>query len=247
MDHLPLFPLGSVLVSPPGHGGEILIGTTERGGVVVDGSLVARRQLAGIPVADGRGDACTMASPEVSAFEGNAFACEIPEPVRAPLGAGGSKAGARGKAGAKPASAARPEAAVVFAPPSTRYDAIASLDAVGRDGAVTQVLAAREPSGTLHVRVQEAGAPRAFEATLEGVGAQLALVDLDLDGTPEIVTTADSLEDHLVVSSVSRVGITERLRFPAKEGVRAVGVCPPEERGVPALVAVVGSEVWVVR
>ena len=41
--------------------------------------------------------------------------------------------------------------------------------------------------------------------------------------------------------------MTARLRFPAKEPVRALGVCPPEEKGVPGFVAVVGNEVWLVR
>ena len=227
-------PIASVVVSPRGHRGEILIGTTDRGGVVLDASLVARRQLAGLPVPGGHGDACTTPSPEASAFEGNAVACEIAPPI-VPI------------AGAKAPKAAKVEPVVMFTPPSTRYDALATLDAVGRDGAVTQVVAAREPGGRLRVRRQEAGVARAFEATLEGVGAQLALVDLDLDGVPEIVTTADSGDDHLIVSSFTKLGITARLRFPAKDGVRAIGVCPPEERGVPGLVAVVGSEVWLVR
>jgi hypothetical protein len=52
----------------------------------------------------------------------------------------------------------------------------------------------------------------------------------------------------LLVSSVARSGqLTPRLRFPARDGVRAVGVCPPEQKGAPGLVAVVGSEVWLVR
>ena len=38
-----------------------------------------------------------------------------------------------------------------------------------------------------------------------------------------------------------------RLHIPAPAGVRALGVCPAEARGEPALVAVVGSEVWVIR
>ncbi|NVL67692.1 hypothetical protein, partial [Escherichia coli] len=70
---------------------------------------------------------------------------------------------------------------------------------------------------------------------------------LDLDGVPEIVTTSDGPDDVVLVSSLAKGVITPRLRFRAKEGVRAVGVCPPEEKGVPGLVAVVGSEVWLVR
>ena len=229
-------PIASVLVSPPGHRGEILLGTTDRGGVVVDALLIARRQLTGLPVPGGDGDACTVPSPEASAFEGNAIACDVPPPVERPT--------APAKGATRPAKV---EPVVMFTPPVTRYDAVAALDAVGRDGSVAQIIAAREPSGKLRLRRQDPGGARPIEATMEGIGAPLALVDLDLDGVPEIVTTSDSPDELLLVSSFARGLVTPRLRFPAREGVRAIGVCPPEEKGVPGLVAVVGNEVWLVR
>ena len=231
-------PIASVLVSPPGHRGEIFLGTTERGGVVVDASLIARRQLTGLPVPGGDGDACTVASPEASAFEGNAIACDVPAAAlerERPASAKGSR------------RSAKVEPVVVFTAPTPRYDAVAALDAVARDGSIAQIVVAREPGGRLRLRRQDGGGARPIETTMEGAGAQLALVDLDLDGTPEIVTSADSGDDLVLVSSFTRGLVTPRLRFPAKEGVRAIGVCPPEERGVPALVAVVGTEVWLVR
>ena len=227
-------PIGSVLVSPPGHRGEILLGTTDRGGVAVDASLTAKRQLNGLPVPGGDGDACTVASADASAFEGNAIACDVPPPPDKP------GPPARGRTG-------KLEPEVVFTPPVARYDSVASLAVVARDGSVSQVIAVREPSGRLRVRRHEPGGARPVEATLEGAGAQLALVDLDLDGTPEIVTTSDASDELLLVSSFARGLLTPRLRLPARDGVRAMGVCPPEERGVPGLVAVVGNEVWLVR
>ena len=226
-------PITSVLVSPPGHRGEILLGTSDRGGVVLDASLVARRQLTGLPVPGGEGDACTIPSADTSAFEGNAVACEIPPP--APPAPRGSRP-------------VKNEPAVVFTPPLARYDAVASLAAVGRDGAISHLVAAREPNGKLRIRLQAPGNVRPVEAVMEGTGAQVALVDLDLDGTPEIVTTSDGTsDDQLLVSSIARGLVTPRLRFPAPAGIRAVGVCPPEEKGVPGVVAAVGSEVWIVR
>lgn len=231
-------PLASVLVSPPGHRGEILLGSTERGGVAVDAALVARRQLTGLPVIGGDGEACTVPSPEVSAFEGNAMPCDPPAPPQA----------AAGGAAAKTAPAKPVEPPPVFVPPATRYDAVAALDAVARDGSIAQIVAVREPSGKVRVRRQDAGNARPVEATMDGAGAQLALVDLDLDGVPEVITTSEGADDLVLVSTFSKTGqLTPRLRFPAKEGVRAVGVCPPEDKGLPGLVAVVGSEVWLVR
>lgn len=231
-------PLASVLVSPPGHRGEILVGTTDRGGVAVDAALVARRQLTGLPVIGGDGDACTTPSPDAGAFDGNAVACDLPVVTRP----------AAGSAAAKAAAAKTVEPPTVFVPPTARYDAIATLDAVARDGSVAQIVAAREPGGKLRLRRQDAGGAKPIEVTIDGAGAQLAVVDLDLDGVPEIVTTSDGPEDLVLVSTFTKTGqLTPRLRFPAKEGVRAIGVCPPESKGLPGLVAVVGSEVWLVR
>jgi hypothetical protein len=130
---------------------------------------------------------------------------------------------------------------------AARYDAIVTLEAVARDGGVAEVTVTREPGGRLKVRRHDPGTTKPIEVAVENVGAQLALVDLDLDGIPEIVTTTENEADMLVVSSFTRGQVVARLRYPAKEGVRAVGVCPPEERGVPAIVAVVGGEVWLVR
>ncbi|MDB4937964.1 MAG: hypothetical protein JWP87_4936 [Labilithrix sp.] len=231
-------PLATVLVSPRGHRGEILVGTTDRGGVAVDAALVARRALTGLPVPGAEGEGCAGPSAETSAYEGNVLPCDPPVAPKPPAGAG---------AAAKAAAAKPVEPLPLFLPPAPRYDAIATLDAVARDGSVSHIVAVREPGGKLHVRRQDLGAARPIEATLEGVGAQLAVVDLDLDGTPEIVTTSDGPDDVMVVSSFAKGVLSPRLRFPAKEGVRAIGVCPPEERGVPGLVAVVGSEVWLVR
>jgi len=237
-------PLASVIVSPPGHRGEILLGSTDRGGVVVDASLVVRRQLTGLPVPGGGGDACAQPSFEASAFDGYAVACSVGG------GAAGASAGGGGAAGAGAGASAKGELPIAFMPPSGRFDAIAALDLVARDGSVGQIVATREPGGKLRVRRQDgASGAKPVETSVDGIGAQLAIADLDLDGVPEIVTTADAAtDDVLVVSSFGPAGqLTPRLRFAAKEGVRAVAVCPPEDRGVPAVVAVVGSEVWLVR
>ena len=231
-------PLASVLVSPRGHRGEILLGTTDRGGVVIDGALVARRQLAGLPVTGGEGEACATPNPELGSYEGNVVPCDLPPPPKPTTGAGGA---------AKTARPLPAEPLPLFIPPVPHYDAIATLDAIGKDGSVAHIVAVREPSGRMRLRRQEVGAPRPTEVVLEGTGAQVALVDLDLDGSPELVTTNDGPDDGIVVSSFAKGTVTARLRFPAKEPVRALGVCPPEEKGVPGVVAVVGNEVWLVR
>ncbi len=137
------------------------------------------------------------------------------------------------------ADSARP--GVLASPPGRRFDAFAGADIVQRDGTVKPIWADREPGGRLRIRYGD----QSF--AVDGAGAQVAVADLDLDGVPEVVTTSDSGDDALVVSSWTPQGLRPRARLAAPQGVRALGVCPPEARGVPALVAVVGGEVWLWR
>jgi hypothetical protein len=119
---------------------------------------------------------------------------------------------------------------------------MAAADIVRPDGSTRSAVAAHEPGGRLDVRFGEAA--RSFD----GAGAQLAIGDLDQDGSPEIVTSASAADDAITVWSWD--GSSEprqRLTLPAPGGVRAICICPPEEGGAPALVAVVSDEVWIVR
>ena len=138
-----------------------------------------------------------------------------------------------------PPEGARP--VVLATPPGRRFDAFASADIVQRDGSTRSIWADREPGGKLRIRFGDQS------MTVDGAGAQIAVGDLDLDGVPEIVTTSDTGDDALVVSSWSAQGLRPRARLVAPQGVRAIGVCPPEARGIPAVVAVVGSELWLWR
>jgi len=212
-------PTASVVV-PRSRRGELLVGMTDRGAVAVDAMLLTRRQLTGLPIPGTDGEACASASPELGAFEGSGLACAPP-----PKG----------------------DPAAVLPAPAARFDAIAALDLVAKDGSVTQVVAAREPTGKLRLRRSDASG-KSIEAPIESAGAQIALSDLDLDGSPEIAFSGDVADnDVLAVWSWRPNGLVQRLRFPTKEGIRAIAACPPEEKGLPALVAVVGSEVWLVR
>ena len=85
--------------------------------------------------------------------------------------------------------------------------------------------------------------------SMEGTfGAQLAVGDIDQDGMPDVATTVDGADDAVNVFSLSSSGeIRGRLHLAAPAGVRALAMCPAEARGEPALVAVVGSELWLVR
>lgn len=212
-------PAASVVV----RSGELLLGMTDRGAVAIDASLAPRRALTGLPLAGSDGEACAAAVPELGAFDGNGIACEVP-------------------ASGDPPS--------VVTMPANRFDAAATLRLVGKDGATSQVFAAREPGGKLRLRRTDPGG-KTTDAPIDGVGAQIALADLDLDGIPEIAFSGDARidtdTDALVVWSWRPNGFVQRLRYPTKESIHAIAACPPEERGVPALVAAVGGEVWIIR
>jgi len=130
---------------------------------------------------------------------------------------------------------------VVEAQLPPRFDAISELRYVDSSGAAHRALATREPSAKLRARIDGVEV-----LALDGVGAQVLLADLDLDGVPELVTTAAEGDDRLVITSLEKAPRV-RMRADAKEGVRALGVCPPEASGKPVLVAAVGQEVWLVR
>ena len=207
-------PVGSIVLAPQPHPGELFVGTTDRGGVALDAMLGLRRPLTGIPIPGADGDACMAPEPAANAFSAG-IACVPPS---------------------------KGDPAVVL--PATRFDAIAALSLVGKDGIVTDVSAARDPGGKVRLHRSDV----AKELALDGAGAQLALADLDLDGTAEIAVSGDPAEgDSLTIYSWRNNGLAQRLKLPTKEPVRALAACPPEERGLPALVAVVGNEVWLVR
>jgi hypothetical protein len=134
----------------------------------------------------------------------------------------------------------RPRLAV----PAPRFDTFAAANVVDVGGSVRSVIAVREPSGKLILKDGDT------QVAPEGVyGAQLAVLDFDQDGIPDLATSIDGPDDALNVWTWSGPGpeLRGRLHLAAPGGVRALAVCPSEEHGQPALVAVVGPEVWLVR
>jgi hypothetical protein len=134
----------------------------------------------------------------------------------------------------------RPRMAV----PSPRFDAFASAAIVDPRGATQPVVVVREPSGRVKLKMGDA-----LAAPEGDFGAQLAVGDMDQDGVPDVATTVDGPDDAVNVFSWTP-GATDlrgRLHIAAPGPVRALAMCPAEANGEPALVAVVGSELWIVR
>ena len=125
--------------------------------------------------------------------------------------------------------------------PATHFDALSIAELVGKGGASHLLVAVREPSGALRLRAGDK------DEKLGSAGAQLAVGDLDEDGVAEVATTAESGADGITIASWRGDELVPRVRIPAPTGVRALAVCPPEDAGPSAVVAVVAGEVWVVR
>jgi len=125
-------------------------------------------------------------------------------------------------------------------------DALAGARLVGKGGSVGVVRAGRA-LGTSSVVVSFG----ARTETVEQAGAQLAVGDLDGDGTAEIVTSLDTREpgaDAVVVRSLlANRGLKERFRVPVPNGVRALSVCPLRSVGIAPIVVATGDELWVIR
>jgi hypothetical protein len=194
--------------------GAVYVGSTDRGGLELAPDLALRAALVGVPAAGGDDVVCLRPEPAAGAFDGAPIGC-LP----------------RGEPGPK------------MALPAPRFDAFASANVIDPAGEVHAVVAVREPSGRLRLKMGEA------TRVPEGVfGTQLAVGDLDQDGVPELVTTATGPADAIRIDSWSgTAAFRDRLRLAAPSGVRALAICPPEDHGRPVLVAIVGDEVWLVH
>lgn len=126
------------------------------------------------------------------------------------------------------------------------FDAVAGAVLVGKDGRSRLVRAGRA-LGTSVATVSDGR----LRATVEPVGAQLALGDLDGDGAAELVSSLDTRDpklDAVVVRTVvPNQPAAERFRVAVPAGVRALGVCPQRAGAMSPLVVATGDGVWIIR
>jgi hypothetical protein len=129
---------------------------------------------------------------------------------------------------------------------SGRTDAFAAhrdFDAMGRPRRFT---AFRDPRSRL-LTLQRAGVDDASQQ-IPGVGAQVALGDLDLDGNVEILTTEDTLdrgEDALTVRTWADGTPTVRTRSPVPTGIDAIAICPHDRRPIARILVATAQAIWV--
>ena len=129
----------------------------------------------------------------------------------------------------------------------TATDAVAGARLVGPDGRPRAVRAGRianEPNAII-------SDDRGQSARLAGVGAQLAVADLDGDGQPELLSAIDTLDpkaDALVVHTWQNDGrLVERFRLGVPAGVQAIAACPVESAGLSQIALMTGAGIWIVR
>ncbi len=128
----------------------------------------------------------------------------------------------------------------------TAPDAVAGALLLDASGKPYRVRAGRDPRSDEAWLVDDRGT----RASVKGAGAQLAVADLNGDGTPELLTSVNTLDpkhDALVVYSLEQQVLRERFRLPITTGVHALGVCPWQGGGIAPVVVGTATELWVVR
>ena len=198
----------------------LLVGITDRGGVALDRSLTL---VGSAPrCSPYRRRRLRRRRARDGAFEGDPFVCADPGGERRHPGRAWSSAAVRRVRGG---------------------------DVIGRDGVAKSAAIARAPGGKLVARLESLSLAQTRRRRRSTASVRRSRSATSIrTASPRSSRAPPTGEDAIdVVSWDGASDPRPRLHLPAPGGVRALCVCPPEQGGTPALVAVVGNEVWIVR
>jgi hypothetical protein len=127
------------------------------------------------------------------------------------------------------------------------FDAVAGAALIGTSGKLRVVQAGRLANQNAVLLTDESGR----SARVEGLGAQIAVGDLDGDGQPELVASADTLEpkhDRLTAYTWLDDGrLVERFKLPMSRGVHALAICPAASGSMAPIVAASAQALVILR
>ena len=243
-------PIAEAVIAP----GAVMVGSTGYGGMRLTPALAVAAPLLGLPAWGGDDVVCLRPEPSAGAFDGAPVDCPLRREPRPRMAVPAPRFDAFGAALVADALG-NARSVVAVREPSGRLR-LKSGDSLGvADGTFGAELAVGD--------LDQDGLPEiATSADLPVAGAQTGRPDDAIDiatwspGTSAApaaaaasATSGGPGSPAAPAASAAPGGsdLHSRLHIAAPGGVRALAMCPPADHGQPALLAVVGGEVWIVR
>jgi hypothetical protein len=250
-------PIGAAVIAP----GAVAVGSTARGGMRLNPALALDASLVGLPVWAGDDVACLRPEPSAGAFDGAPVDCSlrgearprmaVPAPRFDAFGAA-IVADAQGNARAvvavrEPSGRLRLKAGDTFGLGDGTFGAQLAVGDLDQDGVPEIATSADVLAGG----AQGARAEDAIDVATWSRGSTAAGSAAGAPSGPSPAGGAAGATGWPGASegpgAPPEAELRGRFHLAAPGGVRALAMCPPGDHGAPALVAVVGGEVWIVR
>lgn len=241
-------PMAEAAIAPGG----VVVGLTGRGGLRLTPALSVEAPLAGLPVWGGDDVVCLRPEPSAGAFDGAPVECSlraearprmaVPAPRFDAFGAaliGDAQGNGRAVVAVRePSGRLRLKAGDALGVPDGTFGAQLAVGDLDQDGVPEIATSADIPAGS-------AQAGRADDAIDIASWSPGSSASPGVAGAQSAVTGAPGPPG--AATSPAGADLRSRIHLAAPGGVRALTMCPPGDHGEPALLAVVGSEVWIVR
>ncbi len=252
-------PIAEAAVAP----GAVAVGSTARGGLRLTPALGLDAPLVGLPVWAGDDVACLRPEPSAGAFDGAPVDCSLRSEARPRMAVPAPRFDAFGAALIADAAGAM-RSVVAVREPSGRlrlkagdtlglaegtFGAQLAVGDLDQDGVPEIATSADVPSGGAQGARADDAVDIATWSWASPVSGSVPGVASAPGGPSASAAPGSSVPPGASDGPGTPVGadLRSRLHLAAPGGVRALAMCPPGDHGAPALVAVVGGEVWIVR